>query len=85
MAASANRPITANPLVQVRADGRTRTMNARITEGAEARALLRRVLLRTGGTYLFLIAPARAAGRTVPIVVLDPIADDSKPGTPLQN
>ncbi|MFE3189464.1 nitroreductase family deazaflavin-dependent oxidoreductase [Nocardia sp. NPDC059240] len=67
--------ITANPVVQIRAGGRTRTMRARVSEGKEARRLLARVLRRTGGTYLFLVAPARAAGRRVPIVVLDPIPE----------
>ncbi|MFF2555187.1 nitroreductase family deazaflavin-dependent oxidoreductase [Nocardia sp. NPDC058058] len=70
--------ITANPQVQVRAGGRTRTMRARIAEGSEARGLLQRILLRTGGSYLFLVAPARAAGRTVPIVVLDPISGEPR-------
>lgn len=68
--------ITTNPVVKVTASGRTHTMRARVAEGGEARRLLRRVLIRTGGTYLFLVAPARTAGRTVPIVVLDPISTD---------
>lgn len=63
--------ISADPHVTVTADGHTRSMRARITEGPERKRILTQLTLRGYGIPVLLAQLALARTRTIPLVVLE--------------